>query len=125
VDVRRDYERVPDFEDHSLSGSRGLFFIYEKARKGELVLTDDFLKDLACFLDTYLKGNSGKIFSLIYPEGKLQVEKLKVCSMQGLRAGEQSITIGRITFLLSAIRKKKKRTAGQHLKVKEFSLYSI
>ena len=37
-DERRDYERVADFEEHSKANSRGLFFIYEKARKGAIAL---------------------------------------------------------------------------------------
>ena len=49
TDDRRDYERVDDFKDHS-KNSRGLFFVYEKARKGDLVITDTFLKNLAGFI---------------------------------------------------------------------------
>lgn len=123
ADSRPAHERVFDFDEHGVSRSRGLFFIYEKARKGELVLTDTFLKDLACFLDTHLKGDSEETFSIIYPEGKLQVEKLKMINEKGLTAGEQSITVGRIKFLLSMIRKKRKKTKLPPLDVKEFSLY--
>ncbi|MBN2533361.1 MAG: site-specific DNA-methyltransferase [Spirochaetales bacterium] len=124
-DERPDYERVPGFEEHSLSGSRGLFFIYEKARKGELVLTDTFFKDFARFLERHLKGDGEETFSLMYPEGKLQVETLDVVKEKGMQAGEQRIRIRRITFLLSAIRKREKGTGGELLKVKEFSFYKV
>lgn len=122
-DRRPEHERVPDFQEHSLSGSRGLFFIYEKARKGELALTDAFFKDLARFLHTHLEGDSVETFSLMYPEGKLQVKELKLINEKGLRAGEQSIKVGRIKFLLSVIRKKRKGTGKIPLNVKEFCLY--
>ena len=41
--VNNENERVEDFEEHC-KASRGLFFVYEKARKGDFIITDTFLK---------------------------------------------------------------------------------
>ena len=122
-DKRPDYERVPDFEDHSRSTTSGLFFIYEKVRKGEFILTDTFFKDLASFLDVHITGKNEKIFSLMYPPGKLRVTTLAVVNEKQSRAGEKSIKVGRIKFLLSEIRKKRQVTKPGLLEVKEFCLY--
>jgi DNA modification methylase len=122
-DNRPDYERVTDFPGHSRSMSRGLLFIYERVRKGELELTDDFFKDLAQFLDHYLKGNEEEQFSIIYPPGKLRARDLRVEKDPAARAGEYYIKKGRITFLLSEIKPKNKTEQGTPLYVKEFCLY--
>lgn len=44
-DDSRDFKRVEDMEGHS-KASRGLFMIFEKARTGDLVVTDSFLTSL-------------------------------------------------------------------------------
>lgn len=53
-DERREYQRVSDFTEHSKSGSRGLLMVYDKARKGDLIITDAFLEDLAEFTEKHL-----------------------------------------------------------------------
>ncbi len=53
-DERKEYERVADLEDHSKSYSRGLLLVMEKARKGELNITDSFLNALANFLSRHI-----------------------------------------------------------------------
>ncbi len=122
-DDRRDYERVDDFEDHS-KNSRGLFFVYEKARKGDLVITDTFLKNLAGFISENLSGNKEQSFSLVCPEGKFKVHELKVAENEDGKAGEKTITIGKVKFLISFIQTKEKTEKEKPLKAKEFTLYN-
>ena len=123
-DERRDYERVIDFEEHSKAKSRGLFFIYEKARKGDLNITDSFLKDLADFISNNLSGNKKEEFSLVCPEDKLKLNKLKIAEDEEGKAGEKVIEVGRLRFLISFIHPKDKTEKQKLLKAKEFTLYS-
>ncbi|MCJ7612241.1 MAG: site-specific DNA-methyltransferase [Candidatus Aminicenantes bacterium] len=122
-DQRRDYERVIDFEEHSKSKSRGLFFIYEKVRKGEFIITDSFLKDLADFISSNLSGDKIEEFSLVCPEEKLQLQKMKAEDSDGNSAGEKAVQVGRIKFLISFIQPKEKAEKEKRLKAKEFTLY--
>jgi len=123
TDDRRDYERVDDFEDHS-KNSRGLFFVYEKARRGDLVITDTFLKNLAGFISENLSGNKEDSFSLVCPEEKFKVHKLKVTENEDGKAGEKSVAVGKVKFLISFIQPKEKTEKGKQLKAKEFTLYN-
>ena len=123
TDDRRDYERVDDFEDHS-KNSRGLFFIYEKARKGDLVITDTFLKNLAGFISENLSGNKEDSFSLVCPEEKFKVHKLKVTENEDGKAGEKIVTVGKVRFRISFILSKEKTEKEKPLKAKEFTLYN-
>lgn len=122
-DDRRDYERVDDFEDHS-KNSRGLFFIYEKARKGDLVITDTFLMNLADFVSENLSGNKEKSFSLVCPEEKFKVHKLKVLENEDGKAGEKTVTVGKVKFLISFIQPKEKTEKEKPLKAREFTLHN-
>lgn len=123
TDARRDYERVDDFEDHS-KNSRGLFFVYEKARKGDLVITDTFLKNLAGFISENLSGNKEQSFSLVCPENKFKVHNLKVRENEDGKAGEKTVTVGKVKFLISFIQTKEKTEKEKPLKAKEFTLYN-
>jgi site-specific DNA-methyltransferase (adenine-specific)/adenine-specific DNA-methyltransferase len=122
-DDRRDYERVENFEDHS-KNSRGLFFIYEKARKGDLVITDTFLKNLAGFISKNLSGNKEQSFSLVCPKDKFKIHKLKVTENEDGKTGKKTITIGKVKFLISFIQPKEKTEKEKPLKAKEFTLYN-
>ena len=122
ADGRRDYERVNDFEEHSKT-SRGLFFLYEKTRRGDFVVTDVFLKNLAKLIEENLSGSSRENFSLICPEEKFKVEKLKVEDKEDDSAGDKIVRIGRVNFLISFINPKEKTEEERPLKAKEFSLY--
>jgi site-specific DNA-methyltransferase (adenine-specific)/adenine-specific DNA-methyltransferase len=122
-DERRDYERVTDFEEHSKSKSKGLFFIYEKTRKGELIITDSFLKDLAGFIFNNLSSSKEEEFSLVCPEEKLQLQKLKFKNLVESSAGEKVVQVGGIKFLISFIQPKEKAEKEKALKAKEFTLY--
>jgi len=122
-DERRDYERVADFEEHSKAASQGLFFIYEKARKGDLVITDSFLKNLSEFISSHLSGNKKEEFSLICPEDKLKLQKLKPVEDEESKAGEKIIEIGKVRFLISFVQPKEKTEKEKPLKAKEFTLF--
>jgi len=122
-DERRDYERVADFEEHSKANSRGLFFIYEKARKGDLVITDSFLKNLSEFISSNLSGNKNGEFSLVCPEDKLKLQKLKPVEDAESKAGEKIIDVGKVRFLISFVQPKEKTEKEKPLKAKEFTLF--
>ncbi len=123
-DDRRDYERVADFEEHSKANSRGLFFIYEKARRGDLVITDSFLNNLSEFISGNLSGNNNEDFSLVCPEDKLKLLKLKAVENIESKAGEKIIEVGKVRFLISFIQSKEKTEKEKPLKEKEFTLFS-
>ncbi|NOU14007.1 MAG: site-specific DNA-methyltransferase [Methylococcaceae bacterium] len=122
-DDRRDYERVSDFAEHSKSGSRGLLMVYDKARRGDLLITDALLEDLAEFTTKHLSGNQAEFFSLVCPEDKLQLSRLDLIEdTDGLKAGEKAVTVGRITFLISFVEPKTPTPKSKPLKAKEFVL---
>lgn len=122
-DDRLEHERVSDFAEHSKSGSRGLLMVYDKARKGDLIITDALLEDLAEFTEKHLSGNKAESFSLVCPEDKFQLSRLNVLEeSEGLKAGEKAVVIGRITFLISFIEPKNKTPKPKPLKAKEFVL---
>lgn len=122
-DERRDYERVKDFEEHSRSNSRALLFIYEKAKKGDLAITDSFLKNLAALIDENLSGGKDEEFSLICPEEKLQLSELEAVDAEEDSAGEKIVQVGRVKFLISLIQPKEKTEKEKPLQAKEFTLY--
>jgi len=123
-DERKDYERVADFEEHSKANSRGLFFIYEKARRGDLVITDSFLKNLSDFISGNLSGNKREEFSLVCPEDKLKLYKLLPIENGERKAGGKIIDVGRVRFLISFIQPKEKSEKEKLLKAKEFTLFN-
>lgn len=123
-DNSRDYERVPDFEEHSKSNSRGLFFIYEKAKRGDFIVNDSFLKYLAEFIEKHLSIPDEESFSLVCPESKFKVTGLEVQDNENGEAGEKIVTVGRIKFLISFIQPKEKPEKEQPLHAKEFTLYN-
>ncbi|MCX6170943.1 MAG: site-specific DNA-methyltransferase [Ignavibacteriales bacterium] len=122
-DKKNEYERIDNFDEH-LKDSRGLFFITEKARKGDLLITDSFLKNLAEFIEENLSGSSEENFSLCIPEDKFKVKDLEVAENEEGSAGEATIKIGRVNFLISFIQPKVKPDKEKPLKAKEFTLYN-
>ena len=123
TDDRRDYERVDDFENHS-KNSHGLFFVYEKARKGDLVITDAFLKNLADFISNNLSGNKEQPFSLVCPEDKFKIHKLKVLENEDGKTGEKIVTVSKVKFMISFVQPKEKTEKEKPLKAREFTLYN-
>src|SRR5690606_33928370 len=112
-----------NFEEH-LKNSRGLFFITEKAKKGDLLITDSFLKNLAKFIEENLSGNSTENISLCLPEDKFKVKDLRVIENEEGPAGEKTVKVGRVNFLISFIQPKEKPEKEKPLKAKEFTLYN-
>lgn len=115
-DEKKEYERVNDFEDHSKSKSKGLFLIFEKAKKGDFVITDTFLKNLSEFISNNLSENGKKEFSLICPENKLKLYKFKVIDNKDGKAGEKIVEVGKVQFLISFIQPKEKTEKEKPLK---------
>ena len=123
---RREYQRVSDFENHSKSKSQGMFLIYEKAKSGDLNITDTFLENLSDFITNNLSGNRMEEFSLICPKHKFKVKRLKVSDNKDnseAKAGEKIVRVGRVKFLISFIEPKEKLKKPVSLKAKEFSLF--
>ena len=124
-DDTREYERVEDFERHS-KNSRALFMIYEKARAGDIVVTDDFLKVLSQVIEPSLSGKGEENISLIMPENKFLVKKLKVIDNDDRAdeesAGQKIVRVGRIKFLISFIEPKEKVEEPKPLKARRFKL---
>lgn len=122
-DERREHERASDFTEHSKASSRGLLMIYDKARRGDLVISDVLLEELAAFAEKHLSGNKAESFSLICPKEKFKIIEHEVLEdTEGLKAGEKAVTIGRITFLISFIAPKNKSERPTPLKAREFVL---
>ena len=122
IDESRDYERVTDFEAHSKSNSRMLFMVCEKAKKGDLLITDIFLKNLAELIETNLQGHKTEMVSLICPENKFRIQQIEMKDNVSGKAGEKIVTIGRVQFLISFIREKEKIVRDKPLTSKEFTL---
>lgn len=122
-DERKDFERVTDFEDHFKNNNRGLLFLYEKVKKGDLAITDSFLKNLAVLIDENLSGGKDEEFSLICPEEKLQLTELEAVDAEKDSAGEKIVQVGRVKFLISFIQPKEKTEKEKPLQAKEFTLY--
>ena len=121
-DDSREHERTADFEAHSRAASRGLVMVYEKARKGDLNITDALLRDLADFVENHLAGSGRQEFSLICPQSKFLVRELPVIE-DGLKAGEKAVDVGRVRFLISFIQPRERPEKPKPLKAKEFALY--
>ena len=119
---RREHERILDFDSHYRIPARGLLMVHEKARKGDLNITDSLLRDLAVFLESHLSGLQKQEFSLMCPEDKLQVEELEVIE-DDLKAGEKAVDVGKVRFLISFIQPKEKAGKPKSLKAKEFALF--
>jgi DNA modification methylase len=114
-DERKVYERVNDFDEH-LKNSQGLFFINEKAKKGELEITDGFIEDLHKIVSlTQKKGE----FSIICPEDKFMVKKYDEDE-----EGKKIINKERITYVVSFIEPKEKTEKERPLKAKAFTLFN-
>ena len=121
-DNSRDYERIKAFNEHSKT-SRGLFLVYEKARRGDFVISDTFLNNLAEFIEKNLTGTKKEEFSLICPKDKFKIDKLRVIENEEGKAGEKLVSVGKVNFLISFIQPKEKTEKEQPLKAKEFALY--
>jgi len=113
-DKRSQLERVENKKD--IESSRGMFFISEKAKKGQLDLTDDFLYKLHELLKD-IKGMDE--FSLVCPE-----DKFHLSSYDEDEEGVRLIVKDQITYKISLIEPKNKPPKPQPLKAKSFILYN-
>lgn len=116
-DERNIYERVDDIDEH-LKNSRGLFIVNEKARKGEIEITDGFIDDLHNIVSRVQKDGE---FSLICSENKFKVHNLKIKEDEESR---RIIKKGDITYVISFIEQKEKSEKEKPLKTKAFTLFN-
>lgn len=113
-DLRNSIMRIN--EQTEVANTRGMFFISEKAKKGQLDLTDDFLYKLHELLKN-IKGLDE--FSLVCPEDKFYLSNFEE-DEKGLRY----IVKDQITYKVSLIETKYKTPKPQSLKSKSFVLYN-
>jgi hypothetical protein len=125
-DNRREYERIEDFAAHSKSGSKAALLLFDKARAGELAITDTLLADFAKFLTTHLTPRRGQTleFSLLVPEEKLQLHKLKASEDEDSSAGSRAVEVGGVRFLISFIEPRARAERPQPLKARHFALFN-
>lgn len=113
-DKRSQMERVETIKE--AESSRGMFFITEKAKKGQLDLTDDFLYKLHELLKD-IKGMD--TFSIVCPENKFNLT-----NYEEEENGIRTILKDQITYKISLIEPKNKPPKPQPLKAKSFVLYN-
>ncbi len=126
-DKSRSHSRINDFDDHYKSSARGFLMVQDKARSGDLIITDSFLENLSALLTNVLSGNRTEEFSLACPEDKFKVKELTVTDNldnEDAKAGEKVVIVGRVKFLISFIQPKEKTEKPKPLKSKEFTLYN-
>ena len=125
-DARREHDRVEDFAAHSKSGTKAALLLFDKAKSGELEITDAFLTDFAKFLSTHCPAKKGATpeFSLLCPEDKLALHKLKKVDDGGLKAGQVAVDTGGVRFLISFIEPKTKSEPARPLKARHFALFN-
>jgi DNA modification methylase len=113
-DDREQLERIDNQKE--IASSKGMFFISEKAKKGQLDLTDDFLYKLHDFLKD-IKGMD--LFSLVCPE-----EKFHLSNYEEDESGIRIVQKDQITYKVSIIEPKIKLSKTKPLKAKSFVLYN-
>ena len=123
-DNRREYERIDDLAAHSKSGSKAALLLFDKARNGELAITDALLTDFATFLTSHLQPRRGQKLelSLLIPEEKLQLHELEAIEGEDLSAGTRAVDVGAVRFLISFIEPSARAERPQPLKAKHFAL---
>ena len=125
-DERPEHERVEDFSTHSRSGAKAAMLLFDKAKAGNLVITDAFLTHFAEFLSVYCPAKKGATpeFSLLCPEDKLVLQKLKRIEGEELKAGQFAVDTGGVRFLISFIEPKSKTEPAKPLKARHFALFN-
>jgi site-specific DNA-methyltransferase (adenine-specific)/adenine-specific DNA-methyltransferase len=114
-DERKPYERVNDFDEHA-KNSHSILFINEKAKKGELEITDTFLDNLHKTVSQIQKKGD---FSIICPE-----EKFKVKTFEEDEEGRKFVRKDNIRYVISFIEPKEKTEKEKPLKAKTFTLFN-
>lgn len=123
-DTRREWERVEDFVEHSKSASKAALLIFDRAKDGELEVTDSLLTDFAKFLSTHCPAKRGLAleFSLLCPESKLTLRKLKKIEDKESKAGHFAVDVGGVRFRISFVEPKAKSEPSTLLKAHHFAL---
>lgn len=123
-DQRLESERVSDFAAHGKSPSKATLLLFDKAKAGEMEITDAFLTDFAQFLSTHCPAKKGvkPEFSLLCPEAKLALRKLRRIESEDLKAGQFAVDTGGVRFLISLIEPKVKPEPAKPLKARHFAL---
>ena len=123
-DSRRESDRIEDFPNHFKAASKAALLLFDKAKAGELEITDAFLTDFAKFLGTHCPTKKGVTpeFSLLCPEAKLDLHKLRKIEDEELKAGQFAIDTGGVRFLISFIEPKTKPEPAKPLKARHFAL---
>lgn len=123
-----EYERINDLSSHSRARkSRGYFWVSEKARKGELEISDNFLKKLSEFLTHSFKDKKLQDFSLLCPKDKFKVKKFEVIENENnseAKAGDKVVQVDNVRFLISFVKDRNQPDDPKPLKAKEFTLYN-
>ena len=123
-DERLEFERIDDYSAHTKSPSKAALLLFDKAKSGELEITDAFLVDFAKFLSTHCAEKKGATpeFSLLCREDKLALHKLKKIEDEELKAGQFAVDTGGVRFLISFIEPKTKSEPPKQLKARHFAL---
>lgn len=114
-DDRKIEKRIRNFDD-LIKSSAGLLLITEKAKKGELVVTDRFLNALHQVVSAAQKTGE---FALICPEAKFQITEFDEDA-----DGRRIVQKDGISYVFSMIEPKQKAEKEQPLKAKTFTLFN-
>lgn len=113
-DKRDVIERTENKED--LFKSKSILYINENTRKNELVITEDYLIKLYNFL---IDTSNLTEFSIACQENKFKISKYTEDDN-----GVKLVKIGKITFKISFIEKKRGKEKGKFLQSKSFNVYN-
>lgn len=102
--------------DKSLKESAGLLLVTEKAKKGDLLITDQFINALHGLVSEVQHGGE---FSLVCPEAKCAVTKFEEDE-----DGRRIIHKGAITYTISFIEPRQKAEREQPWTAKSFILFN-
>jgi DNA modification methylase len=111
-DDRTQFQRIESIDNQEKN--RGLLFISEKAKKGQLNITDDFLYKLHNLLLEFDVDE----FGLVCPE-----EKFHISNYEEDLEGNKTIKKDHITYRINFIEPKIKQPKSQPLKPKSFVLF--
>lgn len=114
TEERKQFERINN--QTSLDGSRAFFLVSEKAKKGQLNITNDFLQKLH---DLLLEMPGLDEFALVCPE-----EKFLIRDYEEDENGLKIIRKDHITYKISFIEPKAREPKPKPLKARSFVLYN-
>lgn len=117
-------DRINDFSAHLKSGSKAALLLFDKAKAGEVDVTDALLADLAKLISAHCPPKQGAIpeFSLFCPEDKFALRDLQKLDAETLKAGQLAVEVGGIRFLVSFIAPKTRGAPPKPLRAHHFAL---